>query len=113
MGGFGAYCTGCNKGTGVSCHIGLPETLLQEGEGAVDTRMTGKPGVVSPLKDLRPDRVRNKKKVSGAVIWVGVDLLGFFNKRLDLPGYCSHHAGCKQDGVRAGESGLRFREPGR
>lgn len=71
--------------------------------------MTGKPGVVSPLKDLRPDRVRNKEKVSGAVIWVGGLGLGLGLTRdsiCQVTG-CSHHAECRQDGVRTGECFLR------
>lgn len=44
---------------------GPPEPLLQDLLGALDTRVTGEPRTVGPLKDIRPQILGNKQAVLG------------------------------------------------
>lgn len=66
----------CEHKSTVSYHGGPPEALFKQLQGTMDSRMTGKPGVVSPMENLRPDRVGNKQTVVRTVtwIWVGYEL---------------------------------------
>lgn len=73
--------------------------LLEEPEGAVDARVTGTPGRVDPLQSLGTDRIRNKQTIRWAPTWIWLEPLSFSEHGLNLPGYCCHHTGSREDGV--------------
>lgn len=68
---FGA---GRDEGSIVTGHGGPSERLMNEVEGTVETRVTGKFRRVSPLQHLGPYQVRHKNTVRRT--WIMLSILG-------------------------------------
>ena len=110
VGGLGTstHRAGMDERPCVGVHCLPPKVPLQEGQGAIHARVTGKERRMTPQQNLRASRARDKKAIWGAVTRIRFRSLGPPDKGLNLPGDSRHlEAGRREDGVRWSRRVLR------
>lgn len=75
----GTDCTGGDVFLGVPAQGGPPEVALQEGNGAVYSRVTGETSCVCPLQYLRSDGLGNEQLSSWPSSWIRFHSLSLSN----------------------------------